>query len=56
MNAGGYYDGLIGFLDSMTAQGFLKPVHRKRLVLSDDPEKLLNLMEKTPGGYAGKWG
>ena len=56
LNAGGYYDGLIDFLDNMTERGFLKTVHRKRLVLSEDPEELLSLMDKAPGGFVGKWG
>lgn len=56
LNTNRFYDGLIEFLDSMVEKGFLKAAHRKRLVLSDDPEELLDLLEKAPGGYVGKWG
>ncbi|MBN2627286.1 MAG: TIGR00730 family Rossman fold protein [Spirochaetales bacterium] len=56
LNSGGYFDDLISFLDGMVDRGFLKTIHRERLAVSDDPEELLALMEKSPGGYVGKWG
>jgi uncharacterized protein (TIGR00730 family) len=56
LNSAGYYNDLMAFLDSMVEKGFLKATHRERLVFSDDPEELLALMMKAPGGYTGKWG
>ena len=43
LNVAGYYDDLVAFLDTMTAQGFLAPEHRKALMVSDDAEALLDL-------------
>jgi uncharacterized protein (TIGR00730 family) len=41
LNVGGFYDRLIGFLDSITAQGFVRPEQRSRLVVDASAESLL---------------
>jgi uncharacterized protein (TIGR00730 family) len=41
LNVGGFYDRLIGFLDSITAQGFVRPAQRSRLVVDANAETLL---------------
>jgi len=41
LNAGGYYDGLLAFLDHAVDHGFLSPTHRGLLLADDDPHRLL---------------
>jgi uncharacterized protein (TIGR00730 family) len=43
LNVGGYYNGLLQFLDHATAEEFLRPAHRSMLQVDDDP---LSLLEK----------
>ena len=38
----GFYDQLIAFLDHITAEGFVKPVHRELLVAARDPAAILD--------------
>lgn len=40
---GGYYDGLVAFLDRMTSDGFVTDTHRAMLQVSADPDALLDL-------------
>jgi len=42
LNAGGYFDGLIAFLDRMTDDGFVAKNHRAMLQINDDPDALLD--------------
>lgn len=45
LNAGGYYDQLLGFLDHMAAQGFVESRHRAMLKLGDTPAALIDALE-----------
>lgn len=42
LNVDGFYDGLIAFLDHLTAEGFVKPIHRRLLVEAADPAAILD--------------
>jgi hypothetical protein len=42
LNIGGYYDGLIAFLDHAVQAGFVKPKHRALLHVGSDPSELLD--------------
>lgn len=42
INTGGYYDGLLGFLDQCAAANYIKAVDRRRLWVGDTPTDLLN--------------
>ena len=42
LNVAGYYDRLFGFLDFMTDEAFLRPLHRDMLLVADTPECLLD--------------
>lgn len=42
LNTGGFYDALLRFLDHAVAEGFLKPMHRDRLIVETDPGRLLD--------------
>lgn len=44
LNIGGYYDGLLAFLDHGVAEGFIRPEHRALLVEGHDPENLIDLL------------
>ncbi|MBI2377682.1 MAG: TIGR00730 family Rossman fold protein [Deltaproteobacteria bacterium] len=44
LNVGGYYDGLVGFLDGALASGFIRPIHRGLLATDSDPERLLDVL------------
>ncbi|MDR2102610.1 MAG: TIGR00730 family Rossman fold protein [Treponema sp.] len=41
LNTGGFYDGLLAFLDYMIREGFLKPGDKDALLVDDDPERLV---------------
>jgi uncharacterized protein (TIGR00730 family) len=55
VNAGGYFDGLIGFLDTMLAEGFLKPKHRDMLIVADTPAAVLDAFARYEPPAVGKW-
>jgi uncharacterized protein (TIGR00730 family) len=44
LNAGGFYDPLLAFLDSAVTQGFVHPLHRAMLIVEQDPDILLETM------------
>jgi hypothetical protein len=41
VNVGGYFDGLLAFLDHAVAERFFRPEHRAMLLVRDEPEDLL---------------
>lgn len=41
LNVRGFYDGLLGFLDHVVEESFLKPAHRNMVLVEADPEILL---------------
>jgi|TARA_B110000879_G_scaffold139212_1_gene181452 uncharacterized protein (TIGR00730 family) len=45
LNAVGYYDRLISFLDHSVDEKFIKPAHREMLIVNDDPMALLRAFE-----------
>jgi uncharacterized protein (TIGR00730 family) len=55
LNAGGYFDGLIGFLDTMLAEGFLKARHREMLIVADTPTAVLDAFTRYEPPAVGKW-
>ncbi|TGD98251.1 TIGR00730 family Rossman fold protein [Methylobacterium nonmethylotrophicum] len=40
-NAGGFYDGLLGFLDSVVQEGFVREPHRAMLIVGTEPAELV---------------
>lgn len=46
LNAGGFYDALLAFLDQLVAAGFLLRRHRDLLIVADEPAELLDRMER----------
>lgn len=44
LNVNGYYDKLIDFLDTMGISGFIKANRKSQLLISSDPEELVELV------------
>lgn len=40
-NAGGFFDGLLGFLDSVVTEGFVREPHRAMLIVGTEPADLV---------------
>jgi len=55
LNVGGYFQRLLGFLDHMQDEGFLKPVNRAMLLADDDPAGLLRQFETYTPPVTDKW-
>jgi uncharacterized protein (TIGR00730 family) len=56
LNVGGYFDPLLGWLDHMVRERFLPAEHRDRLLVSGDPDVLLDaLLRPLPPRTAPKW-
>ncbi len=55
LNVGGYFDGLVGFLDRTVAEGFVRPAHREMLVVESDPAALLDRFEAHRAPRVEKW-
>jgi hypothetical protein len=45
LNTKGFYDQLVSFLDYTVEQRFVRPEHRKNLLVDENPEKLLEAIE-----------
>ncbi|WP_298956493.1 TIGR00730 family Rossman fold protein [uncultured Methylobacterium sp.] len=55
LNLGGFYDPLLGFLDHVVEQGFVREAHRGMLIVARDPEELLaGIRSYTPPSLT-KW-
>jgi uncharacterized protein (TIGR00730 family) len=55
LNMCGYFDALIAFLDHMTAEHFLKPIHRETVLVSDAPDALLDQLLSCNVPQVDKW-
>jgi uncharacterized protein (TIGR00730 family) len=55
LNVGGFFDGLIEFIDHMSRSGFLKPEHARCVLVANDPTLLLAAMESFRPPDLGKW-
>ncbi|MGO4707060.1 TIGR00730 family Rossman fold protein [Microvirga sp. 2MCAF38] len=54
-NAGGFYDKLTDFLDEVTANGFVKPIHRAILIVKDEPAALIDAIKAYEPPVVVKW-
>lgn len=54
-NACRYFDPLVRFLDHAAEEGFLKPVHRSMLLVSDSPENLLEALRSYRPPVLERW-
>lgn len=55
LNVHGFYDRLLGFLDHVVDEAFLKPAHRGMLLSSSDPTVLLDLLAEYQVPMETKW-
>jgi uncharacterized protein (TIGR00730 family) len=46
LNAAGYFDGLLGCIDSAVGEGFIRPEHRRLLLVGTEPDALLDAMAR----------
>ena len=58
LNVGGYFDGLLQFLDYAVAQQFIKPAHRATILMEQHPAQLIDRLAENfaepSGSLAGK--
>ena len=55
LDVGGFYAGLLAFLDHMIREGFLKAEHRENLLVAKDSEELFGLLSRYSYRRASKW-
>lgn len=55
LDVAGYFGHLLKFLDHAEAEGFLKPQHRKMLLVEEDPAKLIARFERYRAPAVQKW-
>jgi len=55
LNAGGFFDPLLVFLDRMVSKGFLKPENRNMLLVDDSCTGLLAKMQTYRPQFVPKW-
>jgi uncharacterized protein (TIGR00730 family) len=55
LNVGGYFDGLLGCIDSAVAEGFIKPEDRRLLMSGSEPDALLDALERFEPLPQEKW-
>ncbi len=55
LNAGGYYDGLFGFMDRMLEEGFVRAAHGSMILRDEDPQRLLRRMRDYEAPEQSKW-
>lgn len=50
LNVGGFWDGLISFIDHATESGFLSVSRRSQLLVARTPDEALNLLDEAAAG------
>jgi uncharacterized protein (TIGR00730 family) len=55
LDVGGFYDRLSGFIDHVVEEGFLKPEHRRMLIVERDAETMLDRLSTYLAPSAEKW-
>lgn len=55
LNVDGFFDHLLAYLDHAAAEGFLKPEHRRMLLVERAPEALLERFERYRAPTSEKW-
>jgi hypothetical protein len=54
-NVGGYYDPLLAFQDNAVSKGFMKQEHRGMLLVSEEPEEILDRVQSYIAPDLEKW-
>ena len=56
LNTASFFDPLLGWLDHMVRERFLRPEHRELVLTAAEPEAMLDLLEAwRPTRAPGKW-
>ncbi|CCO22610.1 TIGR00730 family Rossman fold protein [Maridesulfovibrio hydrothermalis] len=55
LNVDGYYDKLLSFLDSVVEQGFLKAMHKDKLVTATTPDLIIDAFADYEPPTGSKW-
>ena len=55
LNVGGFYTPLVAFIDQAVSEGFIKPIHRKMIVVDDNPWRLVNTLATMDLPDVPKW-
>ncbi len=55
LNVAGYYDRLLGFLDHVVGEGFMRAAHRDMLLVADEPSALLARLRDYRAPQVVKW-
>ncbi|KAA2235428.1 TIGR00730 family Rossman fold protein [Salinarimonas soli] len=55
MNVGGFYDGLLGFLDGVVEGGFVRRQHRDMLLVGTEPDAMLAALRAYAPPSLPKW-
>lgn len=55
LDSGGYFQHLSAFLDHAVAEGFVRPEHRRMILVDDDPDRLLDRMAHHRPPAVAKW-
>jgi uncharacterized protein (TIGR00730 family) len=55
LNTDGFYDSLIGMVQTMVNNGFLKEINQQMLLVSDNIDELLYKMKNYQAPSVGKW-
>jgi uncharacterized protein (TIGR00730 family) len=55
LNVHGFYDRLLGFLDFVVGEAFMKPMHRNMLLVGETPEALLERMQSYRAPPKTRW-
>jgi uncharacterized protein (TIGR00730 family) len=55
LNVAGFYDGMSGFIDHVVEEGFLKPEHRRMLIVEREAETMLDRLATYLAPPAEHW-
>ena len=55
LDVAGFYEHLAAFFDHAVAEGFIRPQHRDMLIVSDDPDLLLDAFAAYEPPTVHKW-
>jgi uncharacterized protein (TIGR00730 family) len=55
LNVGGFFDGLLAFIDTMIAEGFLPLQHKAMIIAESNPRRLLDAFRSFAPVTTSKW-
>lgn len=56
LNIAGYYDALVGFLDTAVFEQFIQPAHRSLILIRNNADALIQTLRSHQTGGISKWG